>query len=76
MCVICGDWLANEVIKPAKLLRAYTAERLQFITGPKQEKTGLHISCSVQIVGSEFGINNMKAWIHLALYQQFGLVVA
>ncbi|CAI9559883.1 unnamed protein product [Staurois parvus] len=27
-----------------------------------------------EMVESEFGINNMKAWIHLALYQQFRLV--
>ena len=28
----------------------------------------LDFSCDIQMVGSEFGINNMKAWIHPALY--------
>lgn len=31
--------------------------------------------CNIQIVWSEFAINNMKAWIQLALYQWFRLVV-
>ena len=35
----------------------------------------LDFSCDIQMVGSEFGINNMKAWSHPALYQQFRLVV-
>ena len=28
----------------------------------------LDFSCDIQMVGSEFGVNNMKAWIHPALY--------
>lgn len=32
----------------------------------------LDFSYNIQIVGSEFGINNMKAWIHLALCQHSG----
>lgn len=35
----------------------------------------LNFSLSVQIMGSEFDMNNMKAWIHPAVFQQFGLVV-
>jgi len=29
----------------------------------------------MQMVGSQFGVNNMKAWIHPALYRRFRLVV-
>lgn len=29
---------------------------------------------SISAVGSEFGINDMKAWVHPALYQRFKLV--
>ncbi len=35
----------------------------------------LDFRCDIQMVGSEFGIKNMKAWIHPALSQQFRLVV-
>ncbi len=31
--------------------------------------------CDIQMVGSEFGVKNMKAWIHPALSQQFRLGV-
>ncbi len=31
--------------------------------------------CDIQMVGSEFGVNNMKAWIHPALSQRFRLLV-
>jgi len=31
--------------------------------------------CDIQMVGAEFGVNNMKEWIHPALYQRFRLVV-
>ncbi len=34
------------------------------------------VCCNIQMVGSEFGIKNMKAWIHPALSQQFRLLVA
>lgn len=34
----------------------------------------LHFCCQIRMVGSEFAINNMKAWIHPALYQWFRLV--
>ena len=37
--------------------------------------TSLDFSCYIQMSGSEFGVNNMKAWIHPALYQRFRLVV-
>ncbi len=30
----------------------------------------LDFCCEIQMVGSEFGIKNMKAWIHPALSQQ------
>jgi len=36
--------------------------------------TGL-MNLDIQMVGSEFGVNNMKAWIHHALFQRFRLVV-
>jgi len=29
----------------------------------------------IQEVGSEFGVNNIKAWIHLALHQRFRLLL-
>ncbi len=35
----------------------------------------LDFCCDIQMVGSEFGIKNMKAWIHPALSQWFRLVV-
>ncbi len=35
----------------------------------------LDFCCNIQMVGSEFGIKNMKAWIHPALSQQFGLLM-
>ncbi len=31
--------------------------------------------CDIQMVGSEFGVKNMKAWIHPALSQRFRLLV-
>ncbi len=31
--------------------------------------------CCIQMLGSEFGVKNMKAWIHPALSQRFRLVV-
>ncbi len=36
---------------------------------------GLDFCCDIQMVGSEFGVKNMKAWIHPALSQQFRLLV-
>ncbi len=35
----------------------------------------LDFCCDIQMVGSEFGVKNMKAWIHPALSQWFRLVV-
>ncbi len=35
----------------------------------------LEFCCDIQMVGSEFGIKNIKAWIHPALSQRFRLVV-
>ncbi len=35
----------------------------------------LDFCCNIQMIGSEFGIKNMKAWIHPALSQRFRLVV-
>ncbi len=35
----------------------------------------LDFCCDIQMVGSEFGVKNMKAWIHPALSQRFRLVV-
>ncbi len=35
----------------------------------------LDFCCNIQMVGSEFGVKNMKAWIHPALSQWFRLVV-
>ncbi len=34
----------------------------------------LDFCCNIQMVGSEFGVKNMKAWIHPALSQRFGLL--
>ena len=31
----------------------------------------LDFCLDIQIVGSEFGVNNIKAWIHHALYKWF-----
>ncbi len=35
----------------------------------------LDFCCEIQMVGSEFGVKNMKAWIHPALSQWFRLVL-
>ncbi len=35
----------------------------------------LDFCCDIQMLGSEFGVKNMKAWIHPALSQRFRLVV-
>ncbi len=35
----------------------------------------LDFCCDIQMIGSEFGVKNMKAWIHPALSQRFRLVV-
>ncbi len=35
----------------------------------------LDFCCDIQMVGSEFGVKNMKAWIHPALSQLFMLDV-
>jgi len=35
----------------------------------------LDFCCDIQMVGSEFGIKNMKAWIHPALSQRFRLLL-
>ncbi|TWW69929.1 hypothetical protein D4764_18G0007350 [Takifugu flavidus] len=33
--------------------------------------SSLDFSCGIQMVGSEFGLNNMTAWVHPALDQRF-----
>ncbi len=35
----------------------------------------LDFCCDIQMIGSEFGVKNMKAWIHPALSQWFRLLV-
>lgn len=35
----------------------------------------LEFCYDTQVVGSKFGVNNLKAWIHPALYQNFKLLV-
>ncbi len=35
----------------------------------------LDFCCDIQMVGSEFGVKNKKAWIHPALSQRFRLLV-
>jgi len=35
----------------------------------------LDFCCKIQMLEPEFGVNYMKAWIHLALYPRFRLVV-
>ncbi len=59
--------------------------RLQFTQAHKigQQKIGktlpglmsLDFCCAIQMLGSEFGVKNMKAWIHPALSQWFRLVM-
>lgn len=34
-----------------------------------------HFCCDIRLVGSESVANNMKAWIHFALYQWFMLLL-
>ncbi len=59
---------------------AYNSHRLTKIGQWKIGKTllglmSLDFCCNIRMVGSEFGIKNMKAWIHLALSQRFRLLV-
>ncbi len=54
--------------------------RLQFAQAHQNWKTlpglmSLDFCCDIQMVGSEFGIKNMKAWIHPALSQRVSLLV-
>ncbi len=58
----------------------YNSQRLTKIGQKKIGKTlpdlmSLDFCCDIQMVVSEFGVKNMKAWIHLALSQRFRLVV-
>ncbi len=58
----------------------YSSRRPHRVDNRRLEKTlpglmSLDFCCNIQIVGSEFGIKNMKAWIHPALSQWFRLVV-
>ncbi len=61
-------------------------QRLQFAqahqhwTIEKLKKTvpglmSLDLCCNIQMVGSEFGIKNMKSWIHPPLSQRFRLML-
>ncbi len=63
----------------------YRTQRIQF-TPARQNWTiedwknvaclmSLDFCCDIQMVGSEFGVMNVKAWIHPALSQRFRLVV-
>ncbi len=57
----------------------YNSHRLTKI-GQKIGKTlpglmSLDFCCNIQMVGSEFAVKNMKAWIQPALSQRFRLVV-
>ncbi len=59
---------------------AYNSHRLTKIGQWKIGKTllglmSLDFCCNIRMVGSEFGIKNMKAWIHLVLSQRFRLLV-
>ncbi len=59
--------------------------RLQFAQAPQNWKNKrlenrclvwcLDFCCNIQMVGSEFGVKNIKAWIHPALSQRIRLVV-
>ncbi len=58
----------------------YNSHRLTKIGQKKIGKTlpgltSLDYCCDIQMVGSEFGVKNIKAWIHSALSQWFRLVV-
>lgn len=37
--------------------------------------TGLDFSCNIQMVGWEFGVNKLKAWIHCTTWQWFRLLL-
>lgn len=65
-------------------------EFLQYMTFPKKKRLRQFFCCLVgcvlisaalsyiQMVGSAFGVNNMKAWIHSALYhwdQPYGVLM-
>ncbi len=47
----------------------------QNLTIEDLKNIALDFCCDIQMVGSEFGVKNMKAWIHPALSQRFRLVV-
>ncbi len=49
----------------------YNSQLEKTLPGPMS----LNFCCDIQMVGSEFAIKNMKAWIHPALSQLFRLVV-
>ncbi len=42
---------------------------------PHRGLMSLDICCNIQMVGSEYGVKNMKAWLHPAWSQRFRLVV-
>ncbi len=58
----------------------YNSHRLTKIGQKKNRKTlpglmSLDFCCDIQMVGSEFGVKNIRAWIHPALSQRFRLLV-
>ncbi len=36
----------------------------------------LDFCCNIQMVGSEFGVKNMKAWIAVSQYAQYAYIIA
>ncbi len=70
-CRSCQLWTGH---------RGYNSHRLTEIGQEKIGKTlpglmSLDFCCNIQMLESEFGVKNMKAWIHPALSQRFRLVV-
>ncbi len=60
--------------------RGYNSHRLTKIGQQKIVKTlpgqmSLDFCCDIQMLGSEFAVKNMKAWIHPALCKRFRLAV-
>ncbi len=76
-----ADGLQQQKTTPGALLSAKNRKRrLQFTQAQnwtiEDWKTlsglmSLDFCCDIQMIGSEFGIKNMKTWIHPALSQRF-----
>ncbi len=81
-----ADGLQQQKITPGPLLSVktahggYNSHRITKTGQYKIEKNvaglmSLDFCCNIEMVGSEFGVKNIKAWIHPALSQRFRLLV-